>query len=179
MEKASHKVLNPESGTTTPGDDNTITRCSLRDSTITTSCAERCTFEDCILTQVRSAHRSTGRKSHFYNARSLDRSDFVDSVIRDRSSVRRSTVTASTIRDASVLKRSTVSGSTVSNAQVERAGLDDCDVEDCMISRSEFKGMILKHGVWKRGRLVGAIGNKEPIMIKKDSPEAGVSFFSN
>lgn len=36
--------------------------------------------------------------------------------------------------------------------------------------------MILKYGVWKKGQLVGKIGNKEPIMIEKDSPEAAVSF---
>lgn len=35
--------------------------------------------------------------------------------------------------------------------------------------------MILKYGVWKRGQLVGKIGNREPVMIKKDSLEAAVS----
>lgn len=175
MQKAVNQDPKPSPETTTLGDGNTITYCSLRNSAVTTSLANRCTFENCMLAQVRSANRSTGRKSHFHNAESLSRSDFVDSVIRDRSSVSRSTVKASTVRDASVLERSTVSGSILSHGQVWRSTLSDCDVEESSISRSEFKGMILKYGVWKKGQLVGKIGNREPIMIKKDSPEAAVS----
>lgn len=87
----------------------------------------------------------------------------------------RSTVKASTVRDVSVLERSAVSGSVLSHGQVWRSTLNDCDVEECSISRSEFKGMILNYGVWKKGQLVGKIGNREPVMIKKDSPEAAVS----
>lgn len=175
MQKAINQDPKPSHETTTLGDGNTLTHCSLRNSAVTTSWAKRCTFEDCMLAQVRSAHRSTGRKSHFHNADSLSRSDFVDSVIGDRSSVSRSTVKASTVRDASVLERSAVSGSVLSHGQVWRSTLNDCDVEECSISRSEFKGMILKYGIWKKGQLVGKIGNREPVMIKKDSPEAAVS----
>ncbi|KAJ5218043.1 uncharacterized protein N7498_000142 [Penicillium cinerascens] len=172
MQKSNNQDSKPSPETTTLGDSNTITHCSLRNTAVTTSWAKHCTFEDCMLAQVRSAHRSTGRKSHFHNADSLSRSDFVDSVIRDRSSVSRSALKASTVRDASVLERSTVSGSVLSHGQVWRSALSDCDVEECSISRSEFKGMILKYGVWKKGQLVGKIGNREPVMIKKDSPEA-------
>jgi uncharacterized protein YjbI with pentapeptide repeats len=175
MGETSLQTLQAGSGATILDEGNTLTRCSLRNCAITTSTAKRCTFEDCMLAQVQSAHRSVGRKSHFHNARSLSRSEFVDSDIRDGSSVHRSSVKSSTIRDVSALKRSTVTGSTVLNGQVWRTTLTDCDVEECAMSRSEFKGMILKYGVWKKGQLVGKIGNKEPIMMKKGSPEAAVS----
>ncbi|KAJ5118033.1 hypothetical protein N7448_004320 [Penicillium atrosanguineum] len=175
MVKSNLQMLQAEPGATTLSDGNTLTRCSLRNCAITTTSANRCSFEDCMLAQVDSANRSAGRKSHFHDAFSLSRSDFADSIIRDRSSVHRSTVKASTVRDASALKRSTVTGSTISNGRVERSALTDCDVEECAISRSEFNGMILKYGVWKKGQLVGKIKNKEPIMIRKDSPEAEVS----
>lgn len=39
-----------------------------------------------------------------------------------------------------------------------------------MISRSSFEGMVLKYGVWKRGQLIGKIGNREPVAIRKDDP---------
>ncbi|KAJ5675197.1 uncharacterized protein N7477_005131 [Penicillium maclennaniae] len=175
MGKSKVQVLPAESGATRLGDGNTLTRCNLRNCAINTTWAKWCNFEDCMLAQVDSAHRSTGRNSHFHNAHSLSRSDFVDSIIRDRSSVHRSAVTASTVSDATVLKRSTVTGSIVHNGQVWRSTLTDCDVEDCAISRSDFQGMILKYGVWKKGQLVGKTGDKEPIMMRKDTPEAEVS----
>lgn len=73
------------------------------------------------------------------------------------------------------LKRSTITGTTILKSQIERASLTDCDVAECVVSRSDFKGMILKYGVWKKGILVGRIGDREPVAIKMDALGAEVS----
>jgi hypothetical protein len=35
--------------------------------------------------------------------------------------------------------------------------------------------MVLKYGVWKRGQLIGKIGDKEPVAFQKDDPRLTVS----
>lgn len=164
-----------EHGTITTNDDNSITRSNLRNCAVTSSSVKRSTFEDCVLVQVRSASRSTGKKSHFHNVSSVKRSDVNESTLRDKSSAHRCTIKTSTIRDGSTITTSAVTGSTISHGQLRRATVKDCDVEECIISRSSFEGMILKYGVWKRGQLVGKIGNKEPIAIRKDDPSLSSS----
>lgn len=77
--------------------------------------------------------------------------------------------------DKSELKRSTITGTTISKSQIERASLTDCDVAECVVSRSDFKGMILKYGVWKKGVLVGRVGDRAPVAIKMDASGTGVS----
>lgn len=175
MNNSSEPEYNHQSGNITTSDGNTITRSNLRNCAITSSSVKRSTFEDCVLAQVRSAHRSRGKKSHFHNVTSLKRSEVTESTLLDRSSARRSTIKTSTIRDASTIKSSTVTGSVISHSQLRRAALKDCDVEECMISRSSFEGMVLKYGVWKRGQLIGKIGNREPVAIRKDDPSLTVS----
>ena len=156
------------SGASTTSDQNTISRCNVINSAITSSWLKRCQFENCALSQVRDARWTTATKSQFHNVYAIKRSEISNSVIRDLSSVRRSTVKTSTIQETTTLERSTVTGCNISNSHVWRATLNDCEVVESEISRSDFTGMILKYGVWKRGQLVGRIGDKEPIAIKRD-----------
>lgn len=157
-------------GTLTTDDNNTITRSNLRNCAVTSSTVKRSTFEDCVLAQVRSAHRSTGKKSHLHNVSSFRRSEVTDSTIRDKSTAHRSSIKGSNIRDESALRTSSVTRSDISHSQLRRTKLKDCQVEECMISRCSFDGMVLKYGVWKRGQLIGKIGNREPIAIRRDEP---------
>ena len=162
-------------GTLTTDDNNTITRSNLRNCAVTSSTVKRSTFEDCVLAQVRSAHRSTGKKSHLHNISSLRRSEVTDSTIRDKSSAHRSRIQGSNIRNASAIRTSTVTSSNLSHSQLRRTKIKDCEVDGCMISRCSFDGMVLKYGVWKRGQLIGKIGNREPITIRKNDPGLTVS----
>ncbi|KAJ5900035.1 hypothetical protein N7495_004779 [Penicillium taxi] len=149
-------------------DSNTIARSDITNSAITSSYVKRSKLEGCVLSHVRLARRVTGQKTHFHNVDSVGRSEFSNSVVRDRSSVARSTIIGSTVRDASAIKRSTIAGSTISGTQTTRTLLENCDVEDCVILRSEFKGMVLKNGLWKKGQLIGRVGAKPPVAIRKD-----------
>ncbi|KAJ5999826.1 hypothetical protein N7481_000235 [Penicillium waksmanii] len=162
-------------GNITTNDDNTITRSNLRNCAVTSSYVKRSTFDDCVLVQVRSASRSTGKKSHFHGVTSVKRSEVTESTLLEKSSAHRSTIKTSTVRDASTITTSAVTGSTISHSQLRRAKVKDCDVEDCIISRSSFEGMVLKFGVWKRGQLIGKIGDKEPVAIRKDDPRLTAS----
>lgn len=161
-------------GNITTNDDNTITRSNLRNCAVTSSYVKRSTFNDCVLLQVRSASRSTGKRSHFHGATSVKRSEVTESTLLEKSSAHRSTIKTSTVRDASTIKTSVVTGSTISHSQLRRTNVKDCDVEDCIISRSSFEGMVLEYGVWKKGQLIGKIGDKEPVAIQKDDPRLTV-----
>ena len=52
----------------------------------------------------------------------------------------------------------------VERSKLRRATLKECDVEDCIILRTEFKGMKLRNGVWKNGRLVGCVEGKGEVV---------------
>ncbi|KAJ6172706.1 hypothetical protein N7470_001773 [Penicillium chermesinum] len=155
----SSKEHAPGTGATTIGDNNSITRCELRNCAVTSSNLKRSTFTDCAL--------SAASKSHLHDVYAVERSDLSHSAVTGRSAVHRSTVISSTVRDASSVKRSSVTNSLVLKGELWRATVTDCDIGDCIIHRSEFTGVILKYGVWKRGKLVGRIGNREPVMVSK------------
>ncbi|KAJ6014244.1 hypothetical protein N7540_008835 [Penicillium herquei] len=147
---------------------NEITRCSLSNCDISNSRLKRSKFENCALSHVRSARWTKASDSHLQNVYSVKRSQISASMLRDGSSVGHSMVTASNIRNATTIKRSTVEHSSISQSKLWRSNLNNCEVENCSISRSSFDGMILKHGAWKRGKLVSRIGDKEPVIIHKD-----------
>jgi uncharacterized protein YjbI with pentapeptide repeats len=130
---------------------------------------------NCILSNVEYASRSAAQNSNFQDVAFIKRSAITDSVLQGRASLKRSTLRKAVIMDQSYLKRCAVTGTTILMSQIDRASLTDCDVAECVISRSDFKGMILKYGVWKNGVLVGRIGDREPVAIKMDTAGAEVS----
>ncbi|KAJ5818850.1 hypothetical protein N7474_004441 [Penicillium riverlandense] len=149
-------------------DGNAIIRSDLSDCAVSNAWVKRCTFKDCVINNVR-AHRSTARNSQLRDLNSFNSNNATDSVVQDQSYVSHSSLKKSAAREASNLRRSTLVGTAVSNSRLRRATLHDCDVTDCVISGTNFKGMILKYGVWKKGDLVGRIGDREVIAISKDS----------
>ena len=171
MALAEKQLAKPDTGATTVGNGNTITRCDIQNCAVTSSWLKRCTFEDCALARVRSARRTTASKSHLHDVFAVKRSELFDSAITGRSSVYRSEVKSSTVQEASRIERSAVKNSRVRKSDIWRASVTDCHVEECTIHRSDFKGMVLKYGIWKRGQLVGRVGNHEPVMISKDGTQ--------
>lgn len=157
------------------GDGNTITRCSLSNCTISNSCVKRSTLSDCVLSKVEDVSRTTAQKSQFHDAALAERSAITNSTIQTQSSVNRSTIGQSVIQDKSAVKRSTVTGTMVSNSQLQRATLTNCVVTECIIERSDFQGLVLKYGIWKRNELVGKIGNQDPIFIRNFGSKSGQS----
>lgn len=92
-----------------------------------------------------------------------------------RTSIERSSVTGDkdggeTIKRADI-RDSTLTGTEIrrcklysvraERSKLHRAVLKDCDVVDCVILRTELKGMRLRNGVWKNGRLIGSVGGGE------------------
>jgi uncharacterized protein YjbI with pentapeptide repeats len=149
-------------------DGNAIVRSDLHDCAVSNTWVKRCSFKGCVLSNVR-AHRSTARNSELRDLNSFNHNSATDSVIQDQSYVFRTTLKKSVAREASDLRRSTLVGTAVSNSRIHRATLNDCDVTDCVISATDFKGMILKYGVWKKGKLVGRLGNRDVVAISKGS----------
>ncbi|KAJ5306912.1 hypothetical protein PENANT_c003G03971 [Penicillium antarcticum] len=163
------------SGSTLSGDGNTVMRCSLKGCTISDSSVKRCDLNDSVLSNVEYASRSTAKNSNFEHVALLKRSEIADSVLKGRISVNRSTLSKAVIIDQSDLKRCTITGTTIVKSHIDRASLTDCDVIECVVSRSDFRGMILKYGFWKKGVLVGRIGDHEPVAIKMDAAGVGRS----
>ncbi|KAL5357357.1 hypothetical protein BJX96DRAFT_144330 [Aspergillus floccosus] len=125
-----------------------LSRVSARHSTITNS----------TLTNVASARHLDAKGSRFENVHSVRRSEVIDSTVTGRSSITRSRVRASVIADGSSIRRSSLDSVQIAASRVKRSKLRDCDVRNCIIRRTDFKGVVLRNEVWKNGRLVGRIG---------------------
>lgn len=63
----------------------------------------------------------------------------------------------------SLLRRSKLDRVDMDKSRVKRAVLTDCEVSECVVIGTEFKGMRLRFGVWKNGRLVGKVGEGEVV----------------
>ncbi|KAJ5766108.1 uncharacterized protein N7511_003724 [Penicillium nucicola] len=160
------------SSSTLSGDGNSVMRSSLQSCNIRNSSIKRCSMNDCVLSNVEYASRSSAKNSTFQDVALLKRSVITDSIFNGRISAKRSTFKKAVIMDENILKRCTITGTTILKSHIDRASLTDCDVTECVVSRSDFKGMILKYGVWKKGVLVGKIGDCEPVAIKMDAAGA-------
>lgn len=82
--------------------------------------------------------------------------------------LKRSEVHDSTVSDESSVRRSRVSRSRVAHSRVKRSALTECDVANCILIRTDFKGMVLRNGVWKNGRLIGRMGHTEVVAVGGD-----------
>ena len=68
----------------------------------------------------------------------------------------------------SLLWRSKLNHVDMFKSRVKRAVLTDCEVSECVVIGTEFKGMRLRFGVWKHGRLVGRVGEGEVVFEEMD-----------
>lgn len=68
----------------------------------------------------------------------------------------------------SLLWRSKLNHVDMFKSRVKRAVLTDCEVSECVVIGTEFKGMRLRFGVWKHGVLVGRVGEGEVVFEEMD-----------
>lgn len=118
---------------------------------------------------VQNARRTRAKNSHFLDVTRAERSDIRESTVQSGSSVHRSSLKKSILQNGSVSERDNLTGSMVSQSKTRRTTLEDCDVAECVIARSDFKGMILRYGVWKKGVLIGRTGDREPIQAMRNA----------
>lgn len=156
-----------------------VERSDLRNCTITTSPTtetgymsdsslynvkvERSQLIDCTVASTGFVGRTEAKRTNFVGCKHVERTKFEDSSVMGKSFVERSTVTRSLIADSSKCERSQLDQVVLTKSKVERSTLTDCDIMECEIQGTEFKGMILKYGIWHKGDLVGRTCNKEVV----------------
>lgn len=141
----------------------TITRTEASNSTLTRSSARLCTLNDSELVDVPAARSVVAKCSTLRDVPSIRRTTAEKSLV-EKSSLARCGLKDTTVSD-SVVCRSKLDKVRLLRCRVKRTTLVECDVEDCEIFRTEFKGMRLKNGVWKKGRLIGKVAEGEVIAI--------------
>ncbi|PKY07207.1 hypothetical protein P168DRAFT_287695 [Aspergillus campestris IBT 28561] len=141
----------------------TVSRTKASNSTLTRSSARRCTLADSELVDVPAARSVVADSSTLRDVPSIRRTSAEKSLV-EKSSLARCGVKDSTVSE-SVVCRSTLDKVRLLRCKVKRTTLVECDVEDCEIFRTEFKGMRLRNGVWKKGRLIGKVAEGEVIAI--------------
>jgi len=146
--------------------------CSVKLSNVTNSMLtktnlRRCTVQESNFDTVSQAKRCKSQISSLTNVQSLRRCDVVDTVIENVQSMERSTARKASLIDCYKITRSTVQESNVKSSIVCRSTLTGCKVNDCAILRTEFAGMHLENGIWKRGVLVGRIDQNKDVICTK------------
>ncbi|KAL1965461.1 hypothetical protein VTN77DRAFT_5717 [Rasamsonia byssochlamydoides] len=127
---------------------------------------EYCTLSNCSLTSPKRLERVKARSTNFFGAIQGERSEFEDSVVLGKSYVERCVVKTSVIADSSYCERSELEAVVMTRSRAERAKLKNCDVMDCQISGTDFEGMILKNGIWRKGDLVGRVSKDAEVVMK-------------
>ncbi|PYH88094.1 hypothetical protein BO71DRAFT_150089 [Aspergillus ellipticus CBS 707.79] len=141
----------------------TITRCTLSASALAHIDLTRCTFTNSTVASVRAVHVDA-HKSEIADAR-LRRCTLSNATISNGCKISRSEARDSQVVDGCSVHRGAIEQSTVRGSAVRRANLVDCDVAGCVIVRTDFKGMVLRNGVWKNGRLVGRMGEGREVEV--------------
>ncbi|EEA19825.1 hypothetical protein TMatcc_009966 [Talaromyces marneffei ATCC 18224] len=135
--------------------------CAITDSTV-----DRSTLNNCNVSAQSHIERTTAKTTKFIGPKRVERSEFSDSVVLGKSAVERSIVRGSVVAGKAVIERTELKTAVITKSRVERSKISDCDVMDCVIERTDFQGMILQYGIWKRGDLVGRTSNEHEVVIK-------------
>lgn len=164
------KAINAgNSQTNTPYHNTTvITRSKISNSALSNVSARRSDISNSRVENVASARCLTVKDSHLEDIRSANRCSIKNSVVSGNSVLKRSEVQDSTVNEQSSVRRSRVSRCRVAYSRVKRSALTDCDVANCILIRTDFKGMVLRNGVWKNGRLIGRMGHTEVVAMGGD-----------
>ncbi|GAB1194045.1 hypothetical protein APSETT444_003284 [Aspergillus pseudonomiae] len=152
----------------------TIRRSKISHTVIANSYVRRCKLTNCELVNVCSAKSLDANGSRFDTVRSIrGHTSVQNSTVTGQSTLNRSKVHGSSVMDESCIRRSHLEGVRVARSRVKRSKLQNCDVSDCVIIRTDFTGMTLRHGVWKNGKLVGRVGDSEVVMVTQDGRNIG------
>lgn len=87
-----------------------------------------------------------------------------NSTVADGSALSRCKAKDSVVSSSAVY-RGSIEKSHVSGSRLRRTKLKDCDVKDCVIVNTDFRGMVLRNGVWKDGVLVGCFKGEEDVVV--------------
>lgn len=143
-----------------------VQRSEINGCTITDSKVERSNLSNCNVSARSHIERTTAKTTRFIGPKTVQRSELSDSVVLGQSSVERSIIRASVIADKAVVERAELNAAVITKSRVERSKISDCDVMDCVIERTDFEGMILRYGIWKRGDLVGRTSQEHEVVIQ-------------
>lgn len=144
---------------------NHIERSQLNCCTVAGAYIARCQLTNTSITGSDHIERVEARDTQFVSARHVERSVCEESLVLGKSCAQRSTVKNSVIADSSWVERSEVHGTVMTRSRVERSVLNDCEVMDCQIEKTNFEGMTLKYGIWKDGDLVGRTCKEEEVVV--------------
>ncbi|KAL6238786.1 hypothetical protein BDW75DRAFT_236985 [Aspergillus navahoensis] len=153
-------ITAPEpSPSSTPGR-ITLKRSNITTSTLTNTSLHRSTITSSLLSNIPRARSVTATNSTLDNVSRLRRVDLSNTTVTEQSAMARSQAKDSLVSGSSV-SRGSLQGSCVMKSRVRKSQLRDCDVSGCVIINTDFRGMVLRNGVWRNGRLVGCCGGLE------------------
>lgn len=143
-----------------------VQRSELNGCTITYSTIERSNLTNCDVSTSPNIERTTANTTKFISPKRVQRAKFSDSLVLGDSTVERSIVHGSVVADKAFVERTELNTAVITKSRVERSKVSDCDVVNCVIERTDFQGMILQYGIWKRGNLVGRTSQEHEVIIK-------------
>ncbi|OKL62535.1 hypothetical protein UA08_02159 [Talaromyces atroroseus] len=143
-----------------------ILRSELDHCSVTGSTVERSKLQNCSVAAPNNIARTEARATKFISSKLVERSQLNDSVVLGDSTLERCIVRDTIVADKSTCERSELDSSVITRSKIERSKVSDCDVMDCVMERTDFKGMILKYGIWKRGDLIGRTSDQHEVVIR-------------
>jgi hypothetical protein len=143
-----------------------VGRSKLYHCTVTDAKVDRSKLENCDVVAPNNIGRTKAQSTKFVSSKLVERSQLDNSVVLGESTLERCIVRDSIVADKTSCERTELDSSIITRSQIERSKILDCDVMDCVMERTDFKGMILKYGIWKRGDLIGRTSNEHEVVIK-------------
>lgn len=98
----------------------------------------------------------------------IERSIFDQCDVKGKCKIERSNMKEVLLEETN-LENANINSSFVTKSKIERSNITDCDIGDCKIERTNFTGMYLRNGIWKRGDLVGRVDKTQEVIIKPKS----------
>ncbi|PCG96889.1 Hypothetical protein PENO1_066030 [Penicillium occitanis (nom. inval.)] len=153
--------------TKSPDEKTRIRRCKIALSSITDSHLKRSSVVNSTLSTLPSVKWSHITDSVLTNILTLKRASIDSATISNVVDVRRATIINSTITDAIRIKKASTQNSSLRRvALLERSTIKNCVVNDCIIYKTDFEGMLLENGIWKGGCLVGRVDQGREVVAR-------------
>ncbi|KAI9367197.1 hypothetical protein BJX61DRAFT_547716 [Aspergillus egyptiacus] len=158
----------------------TLTRCKITTSSLSHTRVKKSTITHSTLSNIRSARSLDAKNSTLENVSSLRRVKVTNTTVTAGSALSRVQATDSVVSGSAVY-RSQLEGSRVFGSRVKKSRLRDCEMRNCVLVDTEFRGMVLRNGVWRRGRLVGSLplagvdGDGEVVVMRRDGKKMDVA----
>ncbi|KAL5000169.1 hypothetical protein BDV10DRAFT_43067 [Aspergillus recurvatus] len=159
-------VTAPDSTQTPTPSRITLKRSKITTSTLTNTSLHRSIITSSSLSNIPRARSVTATSSTLDNTSRLRRVNLSNTTVREQSAMARSQAKDSVVSGSSVSRGSLVKSQVV-RSRVRKSQLTDCEVSDCVILNTDFRGMVLRNGVWRNGRLVGCCrgGEGEGVVV--------------